>query len=156
MISIVEYINEKLTLNKDTEAPDSNNVYNVHPGDKVMVMKRVKLPTQDVCIRLSVDTVKYISSEHVKLEDDKCIYELESPEHTSPRLPNTFASFIDKPDSLGYRHWQGLIKRDEAIRLINRKMNNMRSKYMISTYKLDTNGSKTKDLLIMLKKELKK
>lgn len=155
MINIIAYINEKLKLNKDTYISDIN-IYNVYPGDKVLVMKRVKRPSDDVYIRLYVDTVNYIDEESVELEDDKCIYELEPREHTASRLPHTFASFIEEPDSTGYRHWQGLIKQDEAIRLINRKMNHMRSKYMISTYKLDTNGSKTKDLLIMLKKELKK
>lgn len=155
MINIVEYINEKLKLNKDSHISDTN-IYNIHPGDKVMVMKRVNRSSSDVYIQLSVDTVDCIDKEHVMLDNDEYAYELEPAEHTSPRLPHTFASFIDKPDSTGYRHWQGLIKSDEAIRLINRKMNHMRSRYMISAYRLDTTNSKTKDLLIKLKKELKK
>lgn len=158
MKQIRNYILEKLHLDNITKEESKYcSIYNVHEGDKLLV----------ICSSTkSTKTYKYIklfAAEIEEIVNDKIIvkslktgrviseveYDFENPTHSSAKIPGTFAFYKDERG----KGWSALMKLDKAEKIFTKIKNN--DLFILNQFRFDSGDLKKKDALAEIQKYLK-
>ena len=131
MKKLNSYILEKLVIDANVNKSNLADIYNVKVNDKILVITHSEIASRNF-VSLFVakissihDNKFFVKNIHNDKEISKITFEFEDPHHSTPRVSECFAFwkglYDDKPS------WVAACKKDRAIKVINNKLNKIRS-----------------------------
>ena len=161
MINLQDYIIEKLKINNNIDSNISKyeQIFKVHPGDKILVICKQNYRNRrgDIFVTLHTAVIDKIVDDKVFIKDiwsksmkymEDLEYTFEDPEKTTTSVPETFALY--RPTE---GRWVALMKKDKAIIKMHNSLKYGKSTF--GSYKL-LDGVDSKRLFKELEEDLNK
>lgn len=155
MKEITDYIIEKLVIDANVNKSNLADIYNVKVNDKVLVITHSEIaPKKFVSLFVAKissihDNKFFVKNIHNGKEIPKIVFEFEDPHHSTPRVSECFGFwkglYDDKPS------WVATCKKDRAIKVINNKLNKIRSGNNITWNGMNIKPNKGMDIRQTLK-----
>ena len=131
MKKLNSYILEKLVIDANVNKSNLADIYNVKVNDKILVITHSEIASRNF-VSLFVakissihDNKFFVKNIHNDKEISKITFEFEDPHHSTPRVSECFGFwkglYDNKPS------WVATCKKDRAIKVINNKLNKIRS-----------------------------
>lgn len=161
MINLNTYISEKLHLDKNIKIKnDYSDIYKVYEDDTVLCIS-----SSSKSIGSSIKYVKLFVAKIYSIENDTIIlrslkngkvidtikFKFEDHTKSSAHVTDTFAFYRDDANN---RNWCAIMKKEKALKTIDRLLNSSSKYYHISGFRIDHGLKNKKEYLNEIKKTL--